>query len=241
MKKNITNKIVLSTSLLLLGTTSTQPPKAPISFSSEAKAYNISENETNINELIKYYTQPHLSFSGKWLWQNPNGTIHATLQTWVWYTHIQVFGPESWGNINQLRDKYVDIFGTKDEDTIEGYWTYDETFTGGVTPAATSSDKPYKLFLKYKDKQQTMIGGLEFYQGNKPVITLKELDFRVRQTLIKNKKLYNGEFNKGQIRITGGCNHYTIDLSKKLKLTDTNRYVKNPRHAEIEVTLEKSH
>ena len=23
--------------------------------------------------------------------------------------HIQVFGPESWGNINQLRDKYVDI------------------------------------------------------------------------------------------------------------------------------------
>ncbi|CAC5972206.1 exotoxin [Staphylococcus aureus] len=111
----------------------------------------------------------------------------------------------------------------------------------GVTPAATSSDKPYKLFLKYKDKQQTMIGGLEFYQGNKPVITLKELDFRVRQTLIKNKKLYNGEFNKGQIRITGGGNHYTIDLSKKLKLTDTNRYVKNPRHAEIEVILEKSH
>ncbi|MBR9392071.1 superantigen-like protein, partial [Staphylococcus aureus] len=171
MKKNIMNKLVLSTALLLLGTTSTQLPKTPISFSSEAKAYNISENETNINELIKYYTQPHLSLSGKWLWQKPNGTIHATLQTWVWYTHIQVFGPESWGNINQLRDKYVDIFGTKDEDTVEGYWTYDETFTGGVTPAATSSDKHYKLSLKYRDKLQTMIGGLEFYQGNKPVIT----------------------------------------------------------------------
>ncbi|HDD5017110.1 TPA: superantigen-like protein, partial [Staphylococcus aureus] len=55
-----------------------------------------------------------------------------------------------------------------------------------------------------------------------------------------NKKLYNGEFNKGQIKITGGGNNYTIDLSKKLKLTDTNRYVKNPRHAEIEVILEKS-
>ncbi|HCD1784431.1 TPA: superantigen-like protein, partial [Staphylococcus aureus] len=27
---------------------------------------------------------------------------------------------------------------------------------------------------------------------------------------------------------------------KKLKLTDTNRYVKNPRNAEIEVILEKS-
>ena len=43
------------------------------------------------------------------------------------------------GNINQLRDKYVDIFGTKDEDTVEGYWTYDETFTGGVTPASSIS------------------------------------------------------------------------------------------------------
>ncbi|HCW8543515.1 TPA: superantigen-like protein, partial [Staphylococcus aureus] len=182
MKKNIMNKLVLSTALLLLETTSTQLPKTPISFSSEAKAYNISENETNINELIKYYTQPHFSLSGKWLWQKPNGSIHATLQTWVWYSHIQVFGSESWGNINQLRNKYVDIFGTKDEDTVEGYWTYDETFTGGVTPAATSSDKPYRLFLKYSDKQQTIIGGHEFYKGNKPVLTLKELDFRIRQT-----------------------------------------------------------
>ncbi len=201
MKKNIMNKLVLSTALLLLGTTSTQLPKTPISFSSEAKAYNISENETNINELIKYYTQPHLSLSGKWLWQKPNGTIHATLQTWVWYTHIQVFGPESWGNINQLRDKYVDIFGTKDEDTVEGYWTYDETFTGGVTPAATSSDKHYKLSLKYRDKLQTMIGGLEFYQGNKPVITLKELDFRVRQTLIKNKNYITENLIKVKLKL----------------------------------------
>ncbi len=48
------NKLVLSTALLLLGTTSTQLPKTPISFSSEAKAYNISENETNINELSKH-------------------------------------------------------------------------------------------------------------------------------------------------------------------------------------------
>ncbi len=89
MKKNIMNKLVLSTALLLLGTTSTQLPKTPISFSSEAKAYNISEKETNINELIKYYTQPHLlRYQNKWLWQKPNGSIHATLCriTWVWYS-----------------------------------------------------------------------------------------------------------------------------------------------------------
>ena len=105
------------------------------------------------------------------------------------------------GNINQLRDKYVDIFGTKDEDTVEGYWTYDETFTGGVTPAATSSDKSYKLFLKYSDKQQTIIGGLEFYKGNKPVLTLKELDFRIRQTLINNKSYITENLIKVKLRL----------------------------------------
>ncbi|HCY6625728.1 TPA: superantigen-like protein SSL14 [Staphylococcus aureus] len=240
MKKNIMNKLVLSTALLLLETTSTQLPKTPISFSSEAKAYNISENETNINELIKYYTQPHFSLSGKWLWQKPNGSIHATLQTWVWYSHIQVFGSESWGNINQLRNKYVDIFGTKDEDTVEGYWTYDETFTGGVTPAATSNDKHYKLNVTYKDKAETFTGGFPVYEGNKPVLTLKELDFRIRQTLIKSKKLYNNSYNKGQIKITGADNNYTIDLSKRLPSTDANRYVKKPQNAKIEVILEKS-
>ncbi|HCZ5750077.1 superantigen-like protein SSL12 [Staphylococcus aureus] len=238
MKKNITNKIVLSTALLLLGTTSTQPPKAPISFSSEAKAYNISENETNINELIKYYTQPHLSFSGKWLWQNPNGTIHATLQTWVWYTHIQVFGPESWGNVNQLRDRYVDVFGLKDEDTSQLWWVYRDTFTGGVTPAASPSDKPYSLFVQYKDKLQTIIGAHKMYQGNKPILTLKEIDFRARETLIKNKILYHENRNKGKLKITGGGNDFTIDLSKRLHSDLANVYVKNPQKITVEVLID---
>ncbi|HEA6790099.1 TPA: superantigen-like protein SSL13 [Staphylococcus aureus] len=240
MKKNIMNKLVLSTALLLLGTTSTQLPKTPISFSSEAKAYNISENETNINELIKYYTQPHLSLSGKWLWQKENGTIHATLLQLSWFSHIQVFGPESWGNINQLRNKYVDIFALKDYETWHTYMLAQETFTGGVTPAAKPSDKHYKLNLTYKDKSGTFIGEHPFYTGNKPVLTLKEVDFRIRQTLIKNKKLYHGNYNKGHIKITGGSNNYTIDLNKRLKSTDANRYVKNPQTAHIEILLEKS-
>ena len=196
----------------MIGTATSQSPHSPISMSSEAKAYNISENETNINELTKYYTQRHLTFSNKWLWQKDNGTIHATLLQLSWFSHIQVFGPESWGNINQLRNKYVDIFALKDYETWRTYMLAQETFTGGVTPVA----KP------------------------KPVLTLKEVDFRIRQTLIKNKKLYNGDYNKGHIKITGGSNNYTIDLSKRLKSTDANRYVKNPQTAHIEILLEKS-
>ena len=30
--------------------------------------------------------------------------------------HIRLWGAESWGNVNQLRDRYVDVFGLKDED-----------------------------------------------------------------------------------------------------------------------------
>ena len=96
MKKNIMNKLVLSTALLLLGTTSTQLPKTPISFSSEAKAYNISENETNINELIKYYTQPHFSLSENGYGKSPMVAFMQHCKRGVWYSHIQVFGAESW-------------------------------------------------------------------------------------------------------------------------------------------------
>ncbi|HDH4223790.1 TPA: superantigen-like protein SSL13 [Staphylococcus aureus] len=240
MKKNLTKKIILSIALTIIGTATSQSPHSPISMSSEAKAYNISENETNVSELTKYYTQRHLTFSNKWLWQKDNGTIHATLLQLSWFSHIQVFGPESWGNINQLRNKYVDIFALKDYETWRTYMLAQETFTGGVTPAAKPNDKHYKLNVTYKDKDETFIGGYPFYTGNKPVLTLKEVDFRIRQTLIKNKKLYQDKYNKGQLTITGDDNNYTIDLSKRLPSTDANKYVKNPQNAKIEVTLEKS-
>ncbi|WP_432215983.1 exotoxin beta-grasp domain-containing protein, partial [Staphylococcus aureus] len=55
--------------------------------------------------------------------------------------------------------------------------------------------------VTYKDKAETFTGGFPVYEGNKPVLTLKELDFRIRQTLIKSKKLYNNSYNKGQIKI----------------------------------------
>ena len=54
------------------------------------------------------------------------------------------------GNVNQLRDRYVDVFGLKDEDTSQLWWVYRDTFTGGVTPAASPSDKPYSLLSNTK-------------------------------------------------------------------------------------------
>ncbi len=58
---------------------------------------------------------------------------------------------------NQLKDRYVDVFGLKDKDTDQLWWSYRETFTGGVTPAKPS-DKTYNLFVNVtKDKLQTII------------------------------------------------------------------------------------
>ncbi|UMT76661.1 superantigen-like protein SSL12 [Staphylococcus roterodami] len=238
MKKNFTKKIILSTALLLFATTTTQFSKTPINLSSEAKAYNISHNETKIDELIKYYTQPHFTFSNKWLYQYDDGKIYVEFKRYFWSAHIQVSGAKSWGNINQLRDKYVDVFGLKDRETSQFWWSYRETFTGGVTPAASTSDKPYNIFVKYKDKLQTIIGAHKIYQGNKPILTLKELDFRARESLIKNKILYNEDRNNGKLKITGGRNDYTIDLSKRLHSDLANVYVKNPQQINVEVIIE---
>lgn len=165
------------TTLLLLGTTATQIPNSPLNVSTDAKAYYIDQNETNINELIKYYTQKPLTFSNRWLYQYDDGNIYVEFKRYSWSAHIRLWGAESWGNINQLRDRYVDVFGLKDEDTSQLWWVYRDTFTGGVTPAASSSDKPYSLFVQYKDKLQTIIGAHKMYQGNKPILTLKEIDF----------------------------------------------------------------
>ncbi|HDJ1301013.1 TPA: superantigen-like protein, partial [Staphylococcus aureus] len=115
MSKNITKNIILTTTLLLLGTVLPQNQKPVFSFYSEAKAYSIGQDETNINELIKYYTQPHFSFSNKWLYQYDNGNIYVELKRYSWSAHISLWGAESWGNINQLKDRYVDVFGLKDK------------------------------------------------------------------------------------------------------------------------------
>lgn len=92
--------------------------------------------------------------------------------------------------------------------------------------------------MQYKDKLQTIIGAHKIYQGNKPILTLKEIDFRAQEALIKNKILYNENRNKGKLKITGGGNNYTIDLSKRLHSDLANVYVKNPNKITVAVLFD---
>lgn len=116
-------KLIFMTTLLLLGTTATQTPNSPLNVSTDAKAYHIGQDETNINELIKYYTQPPLTFSNRWLYQYDDGNIYVEFKRYSWSAHIRLWGAESWGNVNQLRDRYVDVFGLKTK-TLASYGGY---------------------------------------------------------------------------------------------------------------------
>ena len=60
--KTTSQKIILSIALTMIGTATSQSLIHRLVCHLEAKAYNISENETNVNELTKYYTQRHLTF-----------------------------------------------------------------------------------------------------------------------------------------------------------------------------------
>ena len=71
----------------------------------------------------------------------------------------------------------------------------------GVTPAATSADKNYTLNVSYKDAAKTFTGGYPLYSGNKPVLTLKELDFRIRQLLIKTKDYISINIIKDRLKL----------------------------------------
>ncbi len=98
MSKNITKNIILTTTLLLLGTVLPQNQKPVFSFYSEAKAYSIGQDETNINELIKYYTQPHFHFQ-------INGYINMIMETFmlnlrdIHGQHIYLYGALKVGEI----------------------------------------------------------------------------------------------------------------------------------------------
>ncbi|ARJ51586.1 exotoxin beta-grasp domain-containing protein [Staphylococcus lutrae] len=239
MKKNLTKKLVLSTSLLLMGAAATQLSDDAINFSSEAKAYSIGQDVTDINELTKYYTQEVQVFSNKWLHQKEDGPDKGNIYVdfkYGWTGNIKVWGPESWGNINNLRNQYVDVFGLQDRPTHQFLWSYEDYFTGGITPAATAANKHYTLSLKLNKNGQT-IGVYQFYSGNKPVLTLKELDFRVRETLIKNKQLYTDGINAGEIKVKHAGRTDTVDLSKRLHSDRANHYVQSPQSATVEVNL----
>lgn len=145
-------------------------------------------------------------------------------------------GDKSWGNVNMLNGKYVDVFGIEDKPGRRHVWWYTETYTGGISPTARYNEKEFDL--KANVKVQNQSNSVNFLKTKKTKITLKEVDFRLREHVIKAGNLYTGGNNKGTITIT---NHdgekVTVDLSKRLDDVRSNHYVEPEKVKEIEISI----
>lgn len=237
MKKQIIKKAILSTSITLMGLGAVSSFNSDTSLSSNIHAAQF-QGQNQANELKNYYSQTPEIFSNKKLTQvaegSDKGKIYVDIQR-SWGAFINVAGGESWGNINNLRNKQVDVFGIKDKPTSKYWWAYTEYFTGGVTPAANPSAPVYPINVTVKKNAIVKNSfDIKAFETRKDKITLKELDFQIRKALINNNNLYSNGQNKGTVQITTKDNKvFTFDLSKKLENERANIYVDGKNIATI--------
>lgn len=237
-------KVILSTSIGLLSLVSLDTTFSSLNIGKSAEAYQISGNEKSLTELKKYYTQEPLIFSNKWLFASQasaeKGQIYVKLSPY-WSAHIHLVGDKSWGAVNKLQNSYVDVFGLKDRGTDQLLWNYTDYFTGGVSPAHKETDPAYKIHMEGRLGSSSDLV-LEFYLNelNKPKITLKELDFRIRETLVKKYGLYD-KYSNGQaiIKMKDG-EKYTLDFSKRLDDSRANVLVDGPKIEKVEFQLKNT-
>lgn len=236
MKQNIVKKVILSSSIALMGLGAISTVATELPIHTQANAAEINQNQAEA--LKKYYLQKPEIFSLKKLRQategSDKGKIFVDFNS-SWGAEIKVFGGESWGNINNLRGKDVDVFGIKDKPTEKYFWTYTETFTGGVTPAANPKAPLYPVNVIVKRNAETKTDThIKAFDTRKEQITLKELDFQIRQALIKQGKLYTNNHNTGTVTImTKDNKKYTLDLSQKLGSDRANVFVQGKNIAAI--------
>ncbi|EGQ0541967.1 exotoxin beta-grasp domain-containing protein [Staphylococcus aureus] len=242
MKKQILNKIILSSSITLAAAISLSTTNTSLN-TNQAHAYHIDNEETNQEKLKEYYTQTPEIFSNKQIsLDNVTKKYYVRIQ-YAWGAYINLTSPSEWGNVNKLNNKQVDVFGLKDRSTEKYFWSSVEHFTGGVTPAAQKNDPEHSLSTNVSviDNKQYIEYSYElsnFLKTKKQYITLKEIDFRIREAVAKQGFLYSKGFNYGTITITmkDGTSK-SIDLSKRLVSDQSNEYLETANIKNIKIDV----
>ena len=244
MYKQTLKNIVLSSSILLVGLTAMTTIDTPIN-PNQAHAYHIPSTETDTAKLKAYYTQtPQVQYDKYFSYLPAYQTFRIQLHPHKWAATIQPSGEQSSKNLKALHEKHVDLFGLTDKDQTQHWWTYHDYYTGGITPAHKASDpeRTLKFNIKkfYKNRNFTYTGSFEFFQTKKPVLTMKELDFRIREEAIKTNFLYeNGVKETGSITITmQDGNEKTFDINKRIEDHFSNEYIKTADIKTISVNIE---
>ncbi|NGA95974.1 superantigen-like protein SSL1 [Staphylococcus aureus] len=166
------------------------------------------------SELKHYYNKPFFERKNVTGYKyTENGKDYMEVATDHQYYQIWLLGPDK-DKFKEGNNPGLDIFVVREGDSRQAA----NYSIGGVTktnsqPFIDYIHTPILEIKKGKEEPQSSL-----YQIYKEDISLKELDYRLRERAIKQHGLYSNGLKQGQITITmnDGTTH-TIDLSQKLE------------------------
>ncbi|HEB2281142.1 TPA: superantigen-like protein SSL1 [Staphylococcus aureus] len=165
-------------------------------------------------DLKHYYSGP--SFERKNVTgykYTENGKDFMEVVTDHQYHQISLLGSDK-DKFKDGNNPGIDIFVVREGDSRQA----DNYSIGGVTKTNSVQyyDYIHTPILEIKKGNEDVLK--DFYYISKEDISLKELDYRLRERAIKQHGLYSNGLKQGQITITmnDGKSH-TIDLSQKLE------------------------
>ncbi|HDH4102495.1 TPA: superantigen-like protein SSL1 [Staphylococcus aureus] len=166
------------------------------------------------SELKHYYNKPFFERKNVTGYKyTENGKDYMEVATDHQYYQISLLGPDK-DKFKEGNNPGLDIFVVREGDSRQAA----NYSIGGVTktnsqPFIDYIHTPILEIKKGKEEPQSSL-----YQIYKEDISLKELDYRLRERAIKQHGLYSNALKQGQITITmnDGTTH-TIDLSQKLE------------------------
>lgn len=228
--KNIA-KASLALGILTTGmiTTTAQPVKA------DENSSRLAVTSKDTQELKKYYSGTGYNF------QNVSGYREGNKMNII-------DGPQ----LNVVTLLGTDKERFKDDEDYEGLDVFvvregsgkhaDNISIGGITKTNKNQYKDpvqnVNLLTSKSNGQNTTSVTSEYYSINKEEISLKELDFKLRNQLIDKHDLYKTEPKDSKIRITmkdGGF--YTFELNKKLQTHRMGDVIDGRNIEKIEVNL----
>lgn len=165
-------------------------------------------------ELKYYYNKPvleHKNVTGYKYTENSKDYIDVIVDNQ--YSQISLVGSDK-EKFKDGENSNIDVFILREGDTRQAT----NYSIGGVTKSNSVQYIDYinTPILEIKKGNEDVLK--DFYYISKEDISLKELDYRLRERAIKQHGLYSNGLKHGQITITmkDGKSH-TIDLSQKLE------------------------
>ena len=243
MKRHLLRKIILSTSVVLMGGTSILTAEQ-LPLKNEVKALQINESTTDYQQLKQYYTQEPIQLTNQYFYARKDTVGHFAVQNKpnafvIWFTTVSPRGADNYEQLLALEGHQVDIFGLKDRNTDDSVFLWNDFVTGGVTKTSTESDETYTLNAEIYQYDR-YVKSEAFLTTKKPTLTLKEIDFMIRKKLTEDGLLYDKALTKGEFHIfTKEGDNISVDLRKRLPDQYANKIIKEPNKVNYLVTIEE--